>query len=300
MTGEERPLCFSCQGAALYGILSVPQRPRSRAVLIVVGGPQYRAGSHRQFVLLARALASEGYPVLRFDYRGMGDSEGAPRNFEQVEHDLRAAIDQLHVAVPTIRDVVIWGLCDGASAATLYAHRDPRIGGLLLVNPWAHSEKGEAKARLKHYYRARLADPALWRKILRGQFQAYAAMHSLFTIARRAFVPPDDSVCATASLPERLHDGLVRFSGHVLILLSENDLTAQEFMALGQSTSSWRSLMRSPRVQQFELQGANHTFARSDWREQVINITLRWLGKLPAPPMPDTPASQDRHQISAT
>lgn len=284
MTVEERPLCFSCQGAALYGILSMPERPCSRAVLIVVGGPQYRSGSHRQFVLLARALASYGYPVLRFDYRGMGDSEGVPRNFEQVDDDLRAAVDQLLAAAPTIREVVLWGLCDGASAALFYAHRDPRISGLVLVNPWAHTEQGEAKARLKHYYRARLLDPALWRKMLRGEFQAYAALHSLGTMIRRAFSISDASmpIKGAPSLPDRLFYGLTHFSGKVLIILSENDLTAQEFSELAQGTASWRKLMQSPRVQRFDLSEANHTFARRDWREQVIGTTTEWLHALPA------------------
>jgi len=62
-------------------------------VLIIVGGPQYRVGSHRQFVLLARHLAAQGIPVMRFDVRGMGDSKGKPRNFGQLDDDLRAATD---------------------------------------------------------------------------------------------------------------------------------------------------------------------------------------------------------------
>ena len=51
----------------------------------MVGGPQYRVGSHRQFTLMARAFAAAGYPVLRFDYRGIGDSEGESRGFERNE-----------------------------------------------------------------------------------------------------------------------------------------------------------------------------------------------------------------------
>ena len=43
------------------------------AVLVVVGGPQVRAGSHRHFVQLARHLATHGHAVMRFDVRGMGD-----------------------------------------------------------------------------------------------------------------------------------------------------------------------------------------------------------------------------------
>src|SRR5690349_24048098 len=60
---------------------------RSRGVLLVVGGPQYRVGSHRQFALLCRRLAGRGVPALRFDYRGMGDADGAARTFESVRSE---------------------------------------------------------------------------------------------------------------------------------------------------------------------------------------------------------------------
>ncbi|HWJ93213.1 MAG TPA: hydrolase 1, exosortase A system-associated, partial [Telluria sp.] len=113
---EDRALAFPCQGDTLYGILSLPAQPNPRGVLVIVGGPQYRAGSHRQFTLLARALADAGIPALRFDYRGMGDSEGAQRGFEHVRDDIRAAIDSFMAETPGLSEVVLWGLCDGATA----------------------------------------------------------------------------------------------------------------------------------------------------------------------------------------
>lgn len=72
MNVQEHALAFACNDSWLYGILSIPENTSSRGVLVVVGGPQYRAGSHRQFTLLARDLAAYGVPVLRFDCRGMG------------------------------------------------------------------------------------------------------------------------------------------------------------------------------------------------------------------------------------
>ncbi len=72
-------------------------------VLIVVGGPQYRVGSHRQFVLLARALAARGFAAMRFDCTGMGDSDGArARRSPTATATSRAAIDAFIAHVPTV------------------------------------------------------------------------------------------------------------------------------------------------------------------------------------------------------
>ena len=76
MSVEEVPFIFDCQGESLIGILHQPVNAASIGILIVVGGPQYRVGSHRQFLLLARSLSANDIPVLRFDYRAMGDSGG--------------------------------------------------------------------------------------------------------------------------------------------------------------------------------------------------------------------------------
>ena len=76
----------------LTGILSQPEQASDTTVIVVVGGPQYRVGSHRQFLQLARHLARQGYPVLRFDGRGMGDSSGLLRSFEEIDDDIGAAI----------------------------------------------------------------------------------------------------------------------------------------------------------------------------------------------------------------
>ncbi|MGE5622515.1 MAG: hydrolase 1, exosortase A system-associated, partial [Bacillota bacterium] len=223
MTHEDHALCFPCRGASLYGVLSLPARPGSYGLLIVVGGPQYRIGSHRQFVLLARAFAAAGYPVFRFDYRGMGDSEGDMRGFAEIDQDMQAAIGQFLAAAPSVQQIVVLGLCDGATAAMLYAHQDRRVSGLVLINPWAHTEAGEAKARLKHYYRARLFAPELWRKITSGNFDYRRAARSLFRSVHDALLPANAGG-SQPSLPDRLHRACTLFQGEVLLILCGNDL----------------------------------------------------------------------------
>ena len=273
---DERALSFDCEGERLVGIASLPSGTATRGVLIVVGGPQYRAGSHRQFTLLARALAASGVAALRFDYRGMGDSEGELRDFAAVDADLRAAVDAFFTAVPTLREVVLCGLCDGATAAVFYAPGDPRVAGLVLLNPWVRTEQGAARATLQHYYGARLASGAFWRKLATGRFDPRAALSSLATLLRQArggARPAHDS----ASLPERMQRGLGAFRGRVLVVLSGADLTAQEFAGVAQSSPGWRALLADARVSRHELPGADHTFSQRTWHDEAAARVCDWL-----------------------
>lgn len=277
MADMERAVSFDCEGERLFGVISVPEVAATRGVLIVVGGPQYRAGSHRQFTLLARSLAARGIAAMRFDYRGMGDSEGDVRGFEAVDADLRCALDRFQAELPAMRDIALWGLCDGASAIAFYAARDARVGGVALLNPWVRTEAGAARATIKHYYRTRLFERALWAKILRGRFDYRGALASALGLVRGALRGKPQSGDAGADLPERMRLGLARFKGPILLMLSGADLTAQEFGDLATSDARWRSLAASPRVTRFLLPGADHTCSRRAWHEQVVDWTCDWM-----------------------
>ncbi|ARO86534.1 hydrolase 1, exosortase A system-associated [Nitrosospira lacus] len=287
MNFGERTITFSCNGNWLYGVLSLPESSVSRGVVIVVGGPQYRVGSHRQFTLLARHLAAHGVPVLRFDYRGMGDSEGDVRTFEDLDDDLRSAIDGFLNEVPSVNEVVIWGLCDAASAALFYSHQDKRVTGLVLLNPWVRTDEGAAKVYLKHYYVARLFEPRLWSKILQGRFNyseaAQSFLKTIGTVLKRkkstVAVPNREGSksCDRTPLPQRMFTGLSCFEGRLLLITSGNDLTAQEFLDMVRGSPEWQQLLASPRVSRLDLPEATHTFSRREWRDQVAAWTKDWI-----------------------
>lgn len=281
---HETGVVFECQGQPLVGVVSTPSVTSAVGVVMIVGGPQYRGGSHRQFVLLARFLANAGIAVLRFDYRGMGDSEGDVRTFEHIDADIAAAINCLLRQAPGISKVVLWGLCDAASAALFYGASDPRIAGMVLLNPWVRTEAGLAKAYLKHYYLQRLMEREFWLKILRGRFDFAGSMVSLLGKLRgsRAASPMSTGAAGkrTLALPERMCDCLARFSGRVLLVLSGDDLTAQEFQEVVRASPKWQKLLADPRVMQRVLPDANHTFSRREWRAEVENWTVEWVRSL--------------------
>lgn len=284
MTGREEPLTLSCGGARLFGILHHASMPADTGVVVVVGGPQYRVGSHRQFVLLARELARNGIPVMRFDYRGMGDSEGESVTFENIDADIASAIDTFCAALPQLRRVVLWGLCDAASAAMCYAHRDPRVAGLILLNPWMRTESTEAKTYLRHYYVSLLKDPEFWRRAFSGRVPVLRAARTFVGNLKLALRSQNDAVLTNESVddiaapfPERMLCGLQSFKGRMLLILSGNDLTAAEFKDAATASRRWRKVLARSTVAQRELSEANHTFSSEVWRNQVAAWTLEWL-----------------------
>jgi exosortase A-associated hydrolase 1 len=279
MNYSESALTFNCADALLIGVLARPEQPTRRGVIIVVGGPQYRVGSHRQFLQLARALAAEGVPVLRFDYRGMGDSAGDVRTFEAIDEDLRCAIDTFYAQVPALKEVVIWGLCDAASAALMYAHRDARIAGLVVANPWVRTEAGLAETYVKHYYPRRLIDKNFWRKLLTGQVAVGKALSGLFGQLWRATGRKFNAERGDATVPfvERMALGVDRFRGPLLCILSGKDFTAQEFRGVVKQVPAWNAAWTQADVTLYEINDANHTFASRAWRDLVVCSTLKWL-----------------------
>ena len=288
VTYTEQPVLMHCAGEPLVGMVTQPAEPCTLGLVVVVGGPQYRVGSHRQFVLLARRLAQAGFAVMRFDYRGMGDSGGEARGFESVDEDIATAVAALQQACPAVTRVVLWGLCDGASAALLYAGRqaDERIAGLCLLNPWVRSDATLARTRLKHYYRGRLRQHDFWARLWQGRFDWRQSWHSLVHSVR-AWASAKGRMGKAgqgASFQSQMATSLGRFKGQVLLILSLNDTTAQEFSDCVAADPAWQGLMQRPGLTRLELADADHTFSSAQWRGVTEQAVLQWMVALQAAP----------------
>ena len=277
MSITELPCAFDCEGDTLIGVATLPAQPRARGLLVVVGGPQYRVGSHRQFVLLARRLAREGFAVMRFDCRGMGDSTGQRRGFEVIDGDIRAAIDSLQAACPAVKEVVLWGLCDAASAAMMYSATDPRVSGLVLLNPWMRSAATLARTHMKHYYARRLLQQDFWRKLLSGGLDFGVAAGALARNARAALIEPDPRDSRAAPFQARAARGMQAFKGRSLLVLSGNDLTAKEFVEYAAGDAEWTRVLAADSLTRRELPQADHTFSNREDQRAVEEATLEFL-----------------------
>jgi len=75
---EVRPFYFGAPGKELFGCLHAPEPDCCLDCGVVVCQPfghEY-VNSHRALRQLAKRLVDAGFPVLRFDYYGCGDSRG--------------------------------------------------------------------------------------------------------------------------------------------------------------------------------------------------------------------------------
>jgi exosortase A-associated hydrolase 1 len=291
---NEKPIVLESAGFPLIGMLHPASGMQETGVLMMVaGGPQYRIGGHRQLVLWARKFSSHGFPVLRFDFSGMGDSYGEYVKFDNVEDDIKLAIDQFFKETPTLKQIVLWGECNACSASLFYAHNDPRIKGIVMLNPWVRTEQGQAKAVVKHYYLDRLKQRSFWVKVFSLKFDFIGSMKSALKMISLARGQSTSSlqtskklakldVDRSKPLPDRMLDGLSRFNGRVMLVMSGRDMVSKEFDDLLQATPAWQVQLAACATVRYDLQYADHTFSTSAWRDQVAEWGIGWLTSFPA------------------
>jgi pimeloyl-ACP methyl ester carboxylesterase len=241
MNYDQRALHFACQGSSLVGIIDVPERPIARGVLVLGGRTHYRSGSHRQYTLLARLLAPRGIPVMRFDRRGTGDSDGLPDQAASVADDIHAAIREFSLQVPAMQEIVIWALGDAATDAALFAPTEARVRGLVLLNPECGPDSTPPAP-------VRSGEIGFWKRV-----------------GSRA-----DAACdADLPLAQRLMASLARFNGTALVVVGGADTVGLAFADLMDRNDS--------ALRRVTIMGANHGFTSRAWRDEVAELSANWI-----------------------
>jgi pimeloyl-ACP methyl ester carboxylesterase len=131
------PLLFGDGAAPRYGVYhaAAGRAPKCAVVLANPFGHEAMR-AHRAFRQLATQLARDGWPTLRFDYLGTGDSAGEdpPANLDALAQDVAAAADEVR-DLASVRHVVLCGLRLGAEAALAAAAGRRDVRGVVAWDP---------------------------------------------------------------------------------------------------------------------------------------------------------------------
>jgi exosortase A-associated hydrolase 1 len=252
---------FGCGSLMLAGTLDTA--PGTTGLLIVSGGNEIRSGAFGGQAELAARIAAAGFPVFRFDRRGVGDSEGENRGFRKSAKDIAAALDAFRAMAPQLSRVFAFGNCDAASALMLT--NGAGCDGLVLSNPWTIDDASADNATpppeaIRARYSEKLKNPREIGRLLAGGVNLRKLARGLMQSLNAA--PP------SSSLAGDMRNGLAGFAGEVRILLATADRTAQLFEA------AWDK--SDPRIRR--CKGAGHAYvepAHRDWLEREIIEVLR-------------------------
>lgn len=253
------PLTFQCEGSTLAATLDTG--PLATGLLYVTGGNEIRSGAFSGQARLAERIARAGFPVFRFDRRGIGDSDGENRGFRKSRKDIEAALSAFRAMKPHVNRVIGFGNCDAASALMMAGGAG--CEGLVLSNPWTIEDGANdtpPPAAVRSRYIEKLKNPKeVWR-LLTGGVNLGKLAKGLGQAAKGGSAP--------SSLAREMAAGIEAYSGPVRILLATSDRTAQVF------ENAWDK--SDPRIQRCE--GASHAYVEEyarEWLEKQLLEALR-------------------------
>lgn len=287
----ERP--FHAHDGRLFGILTLPAagQPTRPPIILANAGAVHRIGSNRLYVTAARAWAERGFPVLRLDIGGLGDSAAYGDMIENDTYSSRAVADIGEAAAALRglygdRGVIVGGLCAGAHAAFHAALELDGIAGIVMLNPivfhWKPSDALDVAAWMTYQQVRQYQQSATrldsWGRLLSGQVdlrrlgttllqrtgdRVRAGVGAIAKELRRVAAgepPGDDAGKDLARICDRGTD--------VLLLFSEGD-PGLDFVRL-HHRGALRRLGRRPNFTLSVIPIAGHTFTAIPAQRAVL------------------------------
>ena len=302
-TGE--PVCFRFKECLLYGMLHHPPSgaiPQETGIVILNPGPTDRNGPHRLYFELAERFATEGYPVLRFDARGVGESEGEWNEgiegspildvFTEIQKgiwvpDTEAAINFI-ISRTGVHDVVLGGLCGGAITALLAGAEHPKVLGMFLMGTPITLSSATSRIedlpeqvlrRDARMYIEKLLRPSAWFRLLtlKTDFSTFWGVLK----SRLCFWTKPRKTMATETINTKMNPLFIQnfklaVTGRkkVILIYSENDYLWHEFKeyflpSLGNESTHSFDLTTLP--------NANHNVTETDCQDKLQSVLLSWL-----------------------
>lgn len=297
----------NAQNHRLRGILHEPEPQRARAVCILLLSPgiKGRVGPHRLYLKLAAHLVPMGFHVLRFDYHGLGDSEGElPERiladmYNSIQAgryvgDTIAAMDWMQKTHGITRFVGS-GLCGGSISALVTAEGDPRIECLLGIGlptvleggpeNWARILTQQQITSLRESYVRKVLNPKSWARLLSGKSDYRVIVkilrNWLSSRAQPASSTPPVKARADNTNPRFASAFLAMLNSHrsMLLIFSGADRLHGQFQENFEAHHTERLAAGQRLYEVHAIPDANHVLSDPGWVAELLRIAQHWLDR---------------------
>jgi pimeloyl-ACP methyl ester carboxylesterase len=275
---NETAVCLG-SGDVLVGVLTEPDFPVDGdvpAIILLNAGIVHRSGPSRMYVEIARRLAARGYPSIRLDLAGIGDSDSRQENLtdqEGNERDVRLAMDFLQSRLGTQR-FLLGGLCSGADISHQVALRDDRVVGLIAMDAFAYPKFGYYVRRLGRWVRnpgyvyrraATILRSSPIGRVLFGRPRESERAQPLRMFERD--LPPQDQVAAEIQVfMDRGIQALYVFAGG-----------CPWYNHAGQFFNNFPNVRFNPQIEVEYFEQADHTYLLVADRERLVDRIETWV-----------------------
>lgn len=243
---KEFPITFKSKGKQLVGVLHLPKRKMVPVIVMCHGFTACKLGTpFGLFVEAARYWCRNGFAVLRFDFRGCGDSEGKFEDYclRVTVEDTRNAIEFLNTVKSIDKNRVgIVGHSRGGATAIVTASE----GLVKCLVTWS------SVANFWHFFSLKEV-----KEIEKSGFLVWKGFKVGRTILK--------------DLDYDLRDCVTRLKVPSMFVHGEKDEVVDAINSL--MLFKWCKAKKSFRV----IKNADHFFSDPKQRKKLLRITLRWF-----------------------
>lgn len=289
-------------GLGMYGVLDVPDAPATDvAVVLLSPGVKMRVGPQRLYRAVTDRLLTLGVPVLRFDFHGLGDSEGEIHeallkdvyNHIEVGRFVDDTVDSMDWMAKTCgtRRFVLAGLCGGAITGLLTAKVDSRVSGLLALaitpvlasrsaDPATYMTSGQM-ADMRRTYFGKLLNPAAWLRLLSFKSDYRVIWKILRQSVRTPPPPPPSAEPAESDNANPLFPpaffSMLDARRPMLFVFGSSDRLRWEYEEKFVARHTTRLGDGSPYVEVHTIPDANHVLSFEPWQREMLDTSEAWM-----------------------
>ena len=255
---------------------------------------------------IANLAVQLGFPVLRFDFSGLGDSEGTlddrvlPDLYGAIQvgrcvGDTRRAVDWMRANCGVER-VILGGLCGGAITGVLAAAGHPHVSGLFgiglpvmvegsTVDATENMTTGQLQG-IRSKYVKKLFSPSSWARVLTMKTDFRLLRKSLLVGSQQSSKPaagPTAGIAAQAPksnanphFPKAFERVLEQGCPNLLLFSEADRLYAEfqeKFLAIHGEMVQANARLIDIRV----VREANHVLTFSEWQRTMLDHLQEWL-----------------------